>query len=60
MSRMVMAAISDRIWKPIAQHLITALIASGTAYAIDRGFFDAQMAHTIANHLLAFVNEVLR
>ena len=40
------------LWKPIAKNLIVGVVGAATAYVIDRGFFDAQLAHQLANVLL--------
>ncbi len=56
----VAALISDAIWKPLAKNMIAGIIGAAVAYAVDRNFFDAQLAHELANALMNIVHDVLK
>lgn len=60
MDRLAMLIATAPIWKPIAKNLWVGLIGAATAYAIDRGFFDAHLADTIANDLIQLGNHLFQ
>lgn len=60
MDRFTFLLISAPIWKPMAKYIATGLIGAAVAYAVDRQFFDATLANTLANDLLAVVDQLLK